>query len=135
MKTRICVVLTTVPGAPARRGRARGAAPSSHARRVADAVLRTRLAACVSQIQRVRSRYWWEGKIEESVETLLVIKTRAALFPALERAIRKAHPHSVPEIIRLPVSAGHGPYLDWILRATKRPGTLPGDAHTDRGRP
>jgi periplasmic divalent cation tolerance protein len=37
----------------------------------------------------------------------------------VEQAIRELHPYDVPEIIALPVAAGHGPYLRWVDDETR----------------
>jgi periplasmic divalent cation tolerance protein len=49
---------------------------------------------------------------------LLVIKTSAARYGALEALVRARHPYELPEIIALPVVAGARDYLDWIGQAT-----------------
>lgn len=76
------------------------------------------LAACVQVGPGVTSIYRWKGAVEKSSERLLVIKTRRELFGGVETAIRARHPYEVPEIIALPVSEGHAPYLDWISETT-----------------
>ncbi|MGQ9607012.1 MAG: divalent-cation tolerance protein CutA [Thermogutta sp.] len=73
-----------------------------------------RLAACVQVIGPVRSVYRWEGKTESSEEWLLVLKTDAAAWPKLREKIAAAHPYEVPEILALPISDGHPPYLRWL---------------------
>ena len=76
------------------------------------------LAACVQVGPGVTSVYRWKGAVEKSSERLLLIKTRRELFGGVETAIRARHPYEVPEIIALPVSDGHAPYLAWISEAT-----------------
>ncbi len=78
-----------------------------------------RLAACVSILPQVRSVYRWQGKVEDSPEILLLIKSRRALFPALEEAVRALHSYEVPELIALPVVEGLAPYLNWIDQETE----------------
>jgi periplasmic divalent cation tolerance protein len=92
--------------------------PSDSAERIAIEVLRLRLAACASIIQRVRSRYWWKGKLDSTEESLLLIKTRKELFEKLERTIKRIHPYEVPEIIGLRIEKGSRPYLGWITNET-----------------
>lgn len=76
------------------------------------------LAACVQIVSGVTSVYKWQGALEKSEERLLLIKSRREVFGVLEAAIKAGHPYEVPEIIALPVSVGHGPYLDWLAAAT-----------------
>jgi periplasmic divalent cation tolerance protein len=81
--------------------------------RLARALVEERLAACVNRLPGIQSIYRWEGKIEQSTEDLLIIKTGQPLFPALEKRVRELHGYAVPEIVALPVAAGSEDYLKW----------------------
>jgi len=72
------------------------------------------LAACVNIIKGVSSVYVWKGKVEESRECLLVIKSRIDYFEKLINAIKEKHSYEVPEIIALPIIAGNREYIDWL---------------------
>jgi periplasmic divalent cation tolerance protein len=85
---------------------------------LARALLDQRLAACVSVGAPVESIYHWRGRIETGQEFPVVIKTRAALYSDVERAIRKVHPYDTPEIIAIPVIEGDPRYLEWIAAET-----------------
>jgi len=84
------------------------------ARRLATALVRRRLAACVNLVPAVESVFWWQGKLDRCREILLLIKTTAATFPRLSRAVAELHPYEVPEVIALPLAAGSASYLKWI---------------------
>jgi periplasmic divalent cation tolerance protein len=84
------------------------------AERIARALVEGGLAACVNVVPAVTSIYRWKGKLEREEERLLVIKTRAERFEALREALVALHPYDVPEVLALPVSAGHEPYLEWL---------------------
>jgi periplasmic divalent cation tolerance protein len=90
------------------------AGSSAEGERLAHALVEDRLAACVNRIRGVQSVYRWQGKIEQSEEELLVIKTRKELFTALEKRVRELHSYSVPEIIALPLIEGNEAYLRWL---------------------
>jgi periplasmic divalent cation tolerance protein len=91
----------------------------AEARKIAEAAVTDRLAACANIIPCMKSIYHWEGKIEEGDETILILKTRAGLFPAVGECVREMHSSETPCIVALPVEAGHAPYLDWIRAETK----------------
>ena len=94
------------------------AASQDEAGKIADHVVRSHLAACASMIPTVHSTYWWEGKIMNDQETLLLIKTTSDKFSSLEEAIRKIHSYKVPEIVAIPVKHGSPPYLEWVYHET-----------------
>ncbi|MDQ7821076.1 MAG: divalent-cation tolerance protein CutA [Armatimonadota bacterium] len=86
----------------------------AEARRIARALVEERLAACVNLIPGLASTYWWQGRVEEAGEVLLVCKTRRDRVEALEQRVRALHSYTVPEVIALPVVAGHPAYLEWV---------------------
>lgn len=88
------------------------------AEELARALVREGLAACVNIQGRVTSVYRWQGREETGQETLLLIKTRAGRYAALESAIRASHPYDLPEIIATPITRGLPEYLAWIDETT-----------------
>jgi len=90
------------------------------ARRLSKALVRKRLAACVSMTANpIRSTYWWHGKVETATEVLMLVKTTRKRFGALEKEIRRLHSYETPEIIALPIVAGSKPYLKWLQESLK----------------
>ena len=94
------------------------ASSEEEADKIASLLLEKRTAACVNVIPRIKSRFWWQGKLDSAQESLLIIKTRAALVPQLTDIVKKAHSHTVPEIVALPIVAGDKDYLDWVDQET-----------------
>ena len=76
------------------------------AERLADLLVEKRLAACVNILAPCRSVYRWKGTVQHDEEHPMLIKTTAERYPALEQALRAAHPYELPEIIALPVERG-----------------------------
>ena len=73
-----------------------------------------RHAACVNIVGGVRSVYRWDGKICKDSEYMLVIKTRADEYPAVEAAMRELHNYELPEILAFAVKYGEPRFLEWI---------------------
>ncbi len=78
------------------------------------ALVSERLAACASVVPAIRSIYWWEGKVQDEAEALVLLKTTRARFEALRERVLALHPYQVPEVVALGIEAGSRPYLDWI---------------------
>ena len=85
--------------------------------RLAKLLLGKKLAACVNIVPGVTSLFRWKGKVERAREELMVIKTTAARYQALEKAVRGAHPYETCEILALPVDRGNPTYLKWIQQS------------------
>ncbi|MCI4447655.1 MAG: divalent-cation tolerance protein CutA [Pyrobaculum sp.] len=90
-------------------------------KKIARHILEKRLAACVNMTP-VSSAYWWEGKIEEAEEVMLLVKTTSDKMNELVKEVKAVHPYQVPEIIALPVVAGHLDYLEWVKKETHEGG-------------
>ncbi|MBI5622919.1 MAG: divalent-cation tolerance protein CutA [Elusimicrobia bacterium] len=100
-KIPFCVVMTTCPAL-------------DQAKAMAKGVVEAKLAGCATVIPGAMSFYFWEGKLEETPEFVLFIKTRSRALPSLMRHIREKHSYSTPEIIVLPIAEGDRSYLDWL---------------------
>ena len=90
------------------------------ARRLASAIVKNRLAACV-HIVPVRSVYRWKDRVEEASEFRLEAKTVAAAAAALTAFLREAHPYELPELLWTPIAGGAEDYLDWLEAAVEPP--------------
>ncbi len=106
MSTGVCVVLVTAPS-------------QEKAAELAHALVGEKLAACVNIVPGLRSIYRWEGAVEDAAEVLMLCKTTADRFDALHQRVLALHPYQVPEVVKLDVSAGHLPYLDWVRDSTR----------------
>ena len=104
--TGAAVVLVTCPSA-------------EKAAEIARALVEERLAACGNVVPAVRSIYRWKGKVQDDAEALLILKSARDRFEALRARVLALHPYEVPEVIAVPVEAGHAPYLDWIAGSTR----------------
>ena len=86
---------------------------------IAKTLVTEKLVACVNIIPKIRSTYWWEGKVCQEDEVMLIAKTKSALFPAVMNRVKSLHSYEVPEIISLPIAEGFPDYLHWIDEVTQ----------------
>jgi len=95
------------------------ASSKDEAATIADVLLKAKAVACVNILPGVESRYWWEGKLEQAQEVMLIAKTTREAFPKVEALVKAHHSYQVPEIIALPIIEGHAPYLAWLKENSK----------------
>jgi periplasmic divalent cation tolerance protein len=98
------------------------AANPEEAARLARTLVEERLAACATLVPSVRSVYWWQDKVENSAESLLILKTSADNLAALEARLRALHSYDTPEFLALRVDSGSRDYLDWMLASLSSQG-------------
>jgi len=90
------------------------AGSEEEAHKIAESLVNGKKAACVNIVPRVDSLFWWEDKLDSARESLLLVKTKASLFPEIVELVKRTHSYEVPEIIALPIIAGSEDYLKWL---------------------
>ena len=73
------------------------------------------IIACGTILPGARSIYLWKDAIEDTEESVVLLKTSAERFPALEERLRAIHPYETPEIIALDPTAVSKDYADWVI--------------------
>ncbi len=106
MSDEFCIVFVTVPA-------------GEDAEKMAECLVHEHLVACCNLVPGVRSFYRWKGKIARDDETLMVMKTRREQFESLCSRVAELHSYEVPEVVAIPIVAGHKPYLDWLREETQ----------------
>ncbi len=97
------------------------AGSEAEAEKIARALVEEQLAACVNILNPIRSIYRWQGQVADDREWLLLIKTQAERFAAVESRVKALHSYQVPEVIALPIVAGAEGYLRWLRESVSEP--------------
>jgi periplasmic divalent cation tolerance protein len=89
------------------------------AKDIGKGLIEKKIATCVNIMSKSQAFYMWEGRIEESHEYIMIIKTLDAKFTEIENFILTLHPHKCPCIIALSIIDGHQNFLNWIKEGIK----------------
>ena len=81
---------------------------------LARGIVTEKLAGCVQILPQITSIYEWEGSIQHEPEHLLLIKTLAEQWEALQGYISDNHSYSVPEIVSIEANSISEPYKQWL---------------------
>lgn len=104
MKDKFIVIETSYPNSP--KGK-------KLAKNLAAILLQKKLAACINFFP-VESMYFWQKKLQNDREILVVIKTKNSLYGEVEKIIKKHHIYEIPQIISSEINQGSKPYFSWI---------------------
>lgn len=86
---------------------------------IARTLIGERLVACANVLGEARSFYWWNGAVEDTVETVLVLKTKRTLVDAATQRIKALHSYDCPCVIALDIDGGNTDFLNWIAKETR----------------
>lgn len=84
------------------------------AKELGRALVEERLVACANVIPGMIPIFWWEGRVQEDSEAILLAKTRKELVQRVIDFVEEQHSYDCPAILALPIEVGHQPFLDWI---------------------
>jgi len=93
-------------------------APPDKSGILARMLVDTKMVACVNIVP-VQSCYRWNGEFCYEPEHLLIAKTTLGNVNDVIATIKAHHPYKIPEIIALPVTEGHLPYMEWVYQETR----------------
>jgi len=97
---RICIIKTSVTS-------------QQDARKLARDMIAAHMAACIQITGPGESVYYWQGKLEQSEEWYLSIKTAKEKRSVLVDWLMQQHPYDVPEIVCTEGEATDS-YADWL---------------------
>ena len=90
------------------------------ARSIAQSLVQEGLATCINRVGGVHSTYFWDGRLQEDSEILLIIKTCESRLFDLEARLKVLHPYELPELVLLPIVGGNEAYLQWVRKGVSK---------------
>lgn len=97
------------------------ASSKREARKIAQALIKQKAAACVNIIDKIESLFRWQGRLDSAKEALLIVKSTKDRLNRIITIVKANHSYQVPEIIAMPIIAGDKPYLRWIDESLRQP--------------
>jgi len=88
------------------------------AKKIGLSLVKKRLAACCN-IFPIESIYWWQNKIVQDREVVLITKTLKKNFKKIEKEVKILHSYRVPCILEIPIKEGSFEYLNWLEKEIK----------------
>ena len=81
--------------------------------KIANELVKNKTIACVN-ISKIDSVYSWNGKIQNSLEYIVIFKTVTKNKIKLKKIIEETHRYDVPEIAEIDVTSINKSYLNWL---------------------
>lgn len=87
---------------------------NEESKKVANILVKEKLAACINIISSIESIYLWKGEIEEDMESLLIAKTKVDNIDKIIKRVKEIHSYETPAILAIPIIEGSKDYLDYL---------------------
>jgi periplasmic divalent cation tolerance protein len=85
---------------------------------IAKVVVKKKFAACAN-IFPITSFYYWDKKLVEDNEVVLILKTSTDGYVDLEKEVKKLHSYDIPAIIKINAEA-NSEFENWVKENTLR---------------
>lgn len=87
------------------------------AKAIARQLLEENLIACANIYPQIQSIYKWQGKIEEAIESVAILKTLPEKYEALKMRVQELHSYDCPCIVGIPVEHLNEECKSWLLKS------------------
>lgn len=113
---------------------------------IAQKLLEEGAIACANLLPGVQSLYLWEGKLQNTSETVLIVKTRSEKKALVSRRLQELHSYDCPCILELELGSINRPFVEWVrsvvaplsnpaIEPKPTPSPLPASSSADDDRP
>ena len=82
------------------------------AKKISLHLLKKKFIACANLFP-IKSMYWWEGKVTNGEEVVLILKTLEKKCTQVTAEIKKIHSYNVPCILTIKAE-GNEEYVKWV---------------------
>ena len=85
--------------------------------KISKHLLDKRLIAC-SNMHPIRSMYWWNGKIQDEKEFVIIAKTLEKNYKKIKGEVSRLHSYEAPCILKIDAEANES-YDKWVNEEVK----------------
>ncbi len=89
------------------------------AKKLASQLLDENLIACANIFPPHEALYKWKGTLEQSSETLVILKTSKELMTQVENRLKELHPYECPPLISIDPLSANESFVEWINEQTR----------------
>ena len=93
-------------------------ADDKEASKIAKMLLDNKLVACVKRIP-IESAYFWQGKVKQDHETLLILESVEEKYDEIEEEVRKIHSYETFVLTAIPVVKYSEGVKEWLEESLK----------------
>ncbi len=88
------------------------------ARAIGRELVESRLVACANIFDHMNSIYFWENKLQDDQEAVLIAKTTEDKTAAVTQMVKARHTYECPCIVYWPIAGGNDDFLGWVAAQT-----------------
>jgi len=85
--------------------------------KISKHLLEKRLIAC-SNMHPIRSMYWWQDKIQDAKEVVIIAKTKNKNYEKIKTEVSNIHSYDIPCILKIDAQANEK-YDKWVNEEVK----------------
>jgi periplasmic divalent cation tolerance protein len=82
---------------------------------IAHELVGKHLAACINIVPRIRSVFFWKGKVNDDGEWMLFVKTVPVNFEKVKDAIKRLNAYELPEILGFTAGFADPLFAKWVV--------------------
>ena len=84
------------------------------AEKIVHHLLSLDLIACANVFPKGQSFYKWKGKLQNSEELALILKTKKSFYKKMSKELIRQHPYECPGLCAFSFKQAYSPFLKWI---------------------
>ena len=94
-------------------------ADDNEANKISKVLLKKKLIVCAKKVS-VSSSFFWEARVNQAQEVVLLLETEERLFAEIEQEIKKLHSHKVFVLFSIPITKAAKGIKEWMREGLRK---------------